>query len=159
MMDGELCLTSTRIRPPRFLGDLLPTARALVVTLPRSNQTSGIVGTDQIGRMRWDAVLVDIGGGGVVNEIALVEGLRQGQPSAAVLDSFASEPLPPQSALWGPERPHQRTRGRVVGAAHRAYRRVVHRESATVRARRRSPGSRRLNGGTRQVGQREIRIG
>lgn len=85
------------IRPPRFQGDLLPTAHAVV--LPLVAQTVGMIGADQISRMRADAVLVNVGGG-VVDEQALIRGLEQGQLAAAVLDAFATEPLAPESPLW-----------------------------------------------------------
>jgi len=88
------------IRPPRFLGDLRPTGHAVVLTLPLVEQTVGMIGAGQISRMRADAVLVNGGGGGVVDEQALIRGLEQGQPAAAVLDVFATEPLAPESPLW-----------------------------------------------------------
>lgn len=88
------------IRPPRFLGDLLPTGHTVVLTLPLVEQTVGMIGAGQISRMRADAVLVNGGGGGVVDEQALIRRLEQGQPAAAVLDVFATEPLAPESPLW-----------------------------------------------------------
>ena len=88
------------IRPPRFLGDLLPTAHAVVVALPLTEQTVGMIGAQQISRMRADAILVSVGGGGVIDEHALIQGLEYGQPAAAVLDVFATEPLVPDSPLW-----------------------------------------------------------
>lgn len=88
------------VRPPRFFGDLLPTAHAVVVTLPLTEQTKGLIGADAISRMRTDSVFVNVGAGGVVDEQALINGLEQGQPAAAVLDAFATEPLPADSPLW-----------------------------------------------------------
>ena len=88
------------IRPPRFLGDLLPTAHAVVITLPLTEQTRGMINAQAISRMRADAVLVNVGHGAVIDEHALIEGLEKGQPAAAVLDCFAIEPLPADSPLW-----------------------------------------------------------
>ena len=88
------------IRPPRFLGDLLPTAHAVVITLPLTEKTKGMIGAQAISRMRADAVLVNVGHGAVIDEQALIEGLQKGQPAAAVLDRFAIEPLPTDSPLW-----------------------------------------------------------
>jgi phosphoglycerate dehydrogenase-like enzyme len=88
------------IRPPRFLADLLPTAHAVVITLPLTEQTRGLIDAQAISRMRSDAVLVNVGHGSVVNEQALIDGLAKGQPAAAVLDVFATEPLPAESPLW-----------------------------------------------------------
>jgi phosphoglycerate dehydrogenase-like enzyme len=88
------------VRPSRFLADLLPVAHAVVVTLPLTDETRGLIGAEAISRMRKDAVLVNIGRGGVIDELALVRGLQAGQPAAAVLDVFATEPLPVDSPLW-----------------------------------------------------------
>lgn len=88
------------VRPPRFLDDLLPTAHAIVVTLPVTEQTKGMIDAHAISRMRKDSVFVNVGSGGVVDEQALAAGLEQGQPAAAVLDRFAIEPLPADSPLW-----------------------------------------------------------
>ncbi len=89
-----------QVRPTRFLGDLLPVAHAVVVTLPLTDQTQGLIDSQAISRMRADAVLVNVGRGGVVDEEALVRGLKSGQPAGAVLDVVATEPLPAASALW-----------------------------------------------------------
>lgn len=88
------------IRPPRFLGDLLPTAHAVVITLPLTERTRGMIDEHAVSRMRADAVLVNVGHGAVIDEQALIDGLKKGQPAAAVLDTFATEPLPLESPLW-----------------------------------------------------------
>ena len=54
-----------------------------------------------IGRMRSDAVVVNIGRGGVVDEQALTDALETGRLASAALDVFATEPLPADSPLWG----------------------------------------------------------
>lgn len=89
-----------QLRPARFLGDLLPVSHAVVLALPLTGKTRGLIGTGAISRMRTDAVLVNIGHGAVLDERALIKGLEHGQPAAAVLNAVATEPLPPESALW-----------------------------------------------------------
>lgn len=88
------------VRTSRFLGDLLPVAHAVVLTLPLTDQTRGLIDAAAIARMHSGAVLVDIGRGGVVDEQALVTALQQGRLAGAALDVFAVEPLPPGSPLW-----------------------------------------------------------
>ena len=88
------------VRPARFLADLLPVAHSVVVTLPLTEQTRGMIDAAAIERMHSGAVLVNIGRGGVVDEPALVEALEQGRLAGAALDVYATEPLPPDSALW-----------------------------------------------------------
>lgn len=87
-------------RPSRFLADLLPVAHSVVLTLPLTEQTRGMIDAAAIERMHRGAVLVNIGRGGVVDEPALVRALQQGRLAGAALDVFAAEPLPPDSALW-----------------------------------------------------------
>lgn len=60
-------------RPPRFLGDLLPVAHAVVLTLPLTEETRNMIDAQAISRMRTDAILVNVGRGGVVDEEALVD--------------------------------------------------------------------------------------
>ncbi len=88
-------------RPSRFLADLLPVAHGVVITLPLTEETRGMIDAAAISRMRADAVLVNVGRGGVVDEAALVQALEQGRLAGAALDVFATEPLPPDSPLWG----------------------------------------------------------
>ncbi|MDQ6728039.1 MAG: D-2-hydroxyacid dehydrogenase [Actinomycetota bacterium] len=88
------------VRPSRLLGDLLPTADAVVVTLPLTEETRGLIDAEAIGRMRTDAVLVNVGRGGVVDEQALVDALEGGRLAGAALDVYSTEPLPPDSPLW-----------------------------------------------------------
>lgn len=51
-------------------------------------------------RMRPRAILVDAGRGGVIDERALLEALRERRLGGAALDVFATEPLPGESPLW-----------------------------------------------------------
>jgi glyoxylate/hydroxypyruvate reductase len=88
-------------RTSRFLGDLLPVAYGVVLTLPLTEETRGMIDAAAISRMHLGAVLVDVGRGGVVDEPALVHALEQGRLAGAALDVFAAEPLPADSPLWG----------------------------------------------------------
>ncbi len=88
------------VRPPRFLGDLLPVAHAVVLTLPLTEETRGLIGAEAISRMRTGAIVVNVGRGGVVDEAALVQALEAGSLGGAALDVFATEPLPAESPLW-----------------------------------------------------------
>jgi len=82
------------------LRDLLPAADALVLTLPSTDETRMMIDSDAFQRMRPGTVLVNVGRGGVVDEGALVSALREGRLRGAVLDVFATEPLPSNSPLW-----------------------------------------------------------
>ena len=82
------------------LDALLPQADAIVVSLPLTDETRGMLGRDRFARMRDGAIFVNVGRGGVVDEPALVDALRSGKLRGAALDVFAEEPLPPESPLW-----------------------------------------------------------
>ena len=88
------------VHPPERLRELLPHADAVVVTLPSTAATRGLLDREAIALLPAHAVLVNVGRGAVVDEEALVEALREGKLAGAVLDVFAEEPLPPESALW-----------------------------------------------------------
>jgi phosphoglycerate dehydrogenase-like enzyme len=82
------------------LDELLPQADSIVVTLPLTEETRGLIDRSRIERMRRGAIFVNVGRGGVVDEEALVDALRSGQLRGAALDVFTQEPLPPESPLW-----------------------------------------------------------
>lgn len=94
------CPWADQVRPARFLGDLLPVARCVVLTLPLTEQTRRLIDAAAISRMHTGAVLVNVGRGGVVDEPALIQALEQNLLAGAVLDVAATEPPPPDSALW-----------------------------------------------------------
>lgn len=89
------------VHPRERLHELLKRVDAVVVTLPLTGQTAGMLDAPAIGRLKQSAVLVNVGRGGVVDEAALIAALRANRLKGAVLDVFATEPLPPESPLWG----------------------------------------------------------
>jgi glyoxylate/hydroxypyruvate reductase len=88
------------VHGPGRLPELAGGADAMVVSLPLTDQTAGLVDRATIGRLPPGCVFVNVGRGGVVDEEALVEALAERRIAGAVLDVFATEPLPPGSPLW-----------------------------------------------------------
>jgi phosphoglycerate dehydrogenase-like enzyme len=88
------------VHPPSALAKLLPQADAVVVTLPATRETAGLLDAEALDALPRGALLVNVGRGSVVDEQALVERLRSGQVGGAALDVFATEPLPASSPLW-----------------------------------------------------------
>jgi phosphoglycerate dehydrogenase-like enzyme len=82
------------------LDELLPHADSVVITLPLTDETRGLLDRRRLRSMRRGSILVNVGRGAVVDEDALVEALRDGHLRGAALDVFAQEPLPPESPLW-----------------------------------------------------------
>lgn len=88
------------VYPPERLNDVLPEADALVVTLPLTEETRGMLDAAAIDRIKPGAVLVNAGRGGVIDEPALVQALQKQRLAGAALEVFATEPLPTDSPLW-----------------------------------------------------------
>src|SRR5215211_6149656 len=82
------------------LHDALGEADYVAVTLPGTPETRHLVDAGAIGAMKPGAYFVNVGRGTVVDEGALVEGLKRGHLAGAALDVFEVEPLPEGSPLW-----------------------------------------------------------
>jgi len=74
------------------LDTLLGESDFLTVHLPRTPETVGLIGAEQLARVKSDLVLVNAARGGIVDEDALCAALAEGRVAAAGLDVFASEP-------------------------------------------------------------------
>ena len=72
----------------------------LVVMLPLTPQTEGILDAKALALLPRGAKLVNVGRGLLVDEDALIAALRSGQVAEATLDVFRTEPLPESSPLW-----------------------------------------------------------
>ena len=79
---------------------LLAHADYVVVTVPLTAETAGLVGQEFFGALKKGAVLVDMSRGGVVSKDALLSALEDGTLRGAALDVFEEEPLPEDSPLW-----------------------------------------------------------
>ncbi|MGH9103950.1 MAG: D-2-hydroxyacid dehydrogenase [Acidimicrobiales bacterium] len=73
----------------------------LVLGLPLTAETTGIVGREALGALKAGAWLVNVARGPLVDEEALLDALESGRLGGAVLDVFAEEPLPAGHPLWG----------------------------------------------------------
>jgi phosphoglycerate dehydrogenase-like enzyme len=88
------------VHGPQRLTELAGRADAMVVSLPMTEQTAGLVDRATIERLPASCIFVNVGRGGVVDEPALIDALRDRRITGAVLDVFATEPLPADSPLW-----------------------------------------------------------
>ena len=79
--------------------ELFATADVLTVHLVLSDRTRGIVGRDELSRMKPSAILVNTSRGPVVDEAALLDALRSAGIAGAGLDVFDTEPLAPDHPL------------------------------------------------------------
>ncbi len=87
-------------RDIRELDAVLPETDILLLTLPLTEETRGIMDARRLGLLKAGAVLVNIARGPVLDTAALVAALRSGRLSGAALDVLDPEPLPADSPLW-----------------------------------------------------------
>ena len=80
--------------------DVLPAADVLVVTLPLTDATEGLVGAGALAALPPHALVINVGRGEVVDQSALAAALADGRLGGAGLDVFEEEPLPEDSPLW-----------------------------------------------------------
>jgi phosphoglycerate dehydrogenase-like enzyme len=85
---------------PGYLIRALAAADFVVVVLPLTRQTRGLIDARALAAMRPGAWLVNVARGAVVDEPALVDALQERRIAGAILDVFPSEPLPPDHPLW-----------------------------------------------------------
>src|SRR5258708_5846109 len=96
-------------KPPDFVEECFPTAGLnemlaqadyVVLAIPITPATKGIIGRDQLTNMKPDACLINVGRGPLIDEPTLIAALRDRTIGGAALDVFDNKPLPAQSPLW-----------------------------------------------------------
>jgi phosphoglycerate dehydrogenase-like enzyme len=85
---------------PEFLPQLLAESDFVVLLLASVPSTFNIIGENELRRMKPSAYLINLTGGRAVEENLLVRALKERWIAGAVLDAFARQPLPQESALW-----------------------------------------------------------
>lgn len=112
-----------RVLPPDGLPQVLRESDAVVVALPLTPQTRGLIGERELQMMKPTAWFINVGRGPIVHEAALIQALRAGKIAGAALDVFEHEPLRSDSPLYDLENviltPH------VSGASPRYMDRAV----------------------------------
>ena len=80
--------------------DVISDADLLVMCLPGTKETEGILSKDILEKMPSTSFVVNVGRGSAVDIDALVEALESGKIAGATLDVLPQEPLPEDSPLW-----------------------------------------------------------
>ena len=83
------------------LPELLVRADVITVHVPLTAQTRGLIGEAQIQSMKPGAVLLNVARGGLVDEAALAQALREGHLAGAAVDVFSTEPMAADNPLRG----------------------------------------------------------
>ncbi len=81
------------------LKEIFRTCDIITIHTPLLPQTKGMINADYLGLMKKNAILINAARGGIVDEDALYELLKEKKIRAAGFDVFAVEPLPPHSKL------------------------------------------------------------
>ena len=82
------------------LDDLLAISDWLVVTAPITDETRGMIGKEQLRKMKPGSHMIIISRGGIVDEFALGEAIESGHLAGAGVDAFDPEPPVPENPLW-----------------------------------------------------------
>ena len=89
-----------RVVPIQELDSVLPSADALVMALPSTPETEGVLSRERIALLPERAYVVNVGRGSAIDQNALVEALMQRKLAGAALDVMTPEPLPADDSLW-----------------------------------------------------------
>jgi phosphoglycerate dehydrogenase-like enzyme len=89
-----------RLYPASALRSMLKECDFVVICVPLTPGTRGLIGADELAVMKPSAFLVDTSRGGIVDHSALIPLLRERKLAGAALDVFPTEPLPADSPLW-----------------------------------------------------------
>ncbi len=79
--------------------ELLSASDFVVLVVPHTPETEGMIGEKQLARMKPCAILINVGRGGLLDEAALFASLQNHRIAMAGLDVYRSEPLPEESPL------------------------------------------------------------
>lgn len=82
------------------LEEVLPETDLLILSLPATEETRGILSADRLALLPETARLVNVGRGSAVDQKALERMLREGRLAGAALDVFEQEPIPQEDSLW-----------------------------------------------------------
>lgn len=82
------------------LDGLLPDTDILVLALPATGETRGILSAERIALLPASAYVVNVGRGSAIDQAALIDALNGGRLAGAALDVFAQEPIPAGDPAW-----------------------------------------------------------
>ncbi len=84
---------------PAALRELLSQSDVITLHCPSTHQTRQMINRESLALAKRGAILINVARGDLVDSAALTEALHSGQLSAAALDVFAPEPIPPDHPI------------------------------------------------------------
>ena len=112
-----------RLYPPQAVCSMVSECDFVVVTVPLTPKTRGMIDAQVFKGIKPTAYLIDVSSGGVVDHGALVEALYEKRLAGVVLDVYPVEPLPASSPLW--DMPNVILSPHVAGSSGQYYERAV----------------------------------
>ena len=86
---------------PQPFADVIARADVISLHIPLTPATRDLIDAARLATMKRDAILINTSRGGIVDESALADALREGRLGGAALDVFVTEPLASGSPLTG----------------------------------------------------------
>jgi len=120
--------------PSLSLDELMGSADIVSIHCPLNERTKGLIGERELGLMKPEAYLVNLGRGAVVDEVALAEAIDKGRIAGAALDVFSTEPLPEDHPLLHTSHPERlRFTPHIAWASHESLDRLVRQMADNIR--------------------------
>ncbi len=113
---------------------LLETSDVISLHCPLSDATRGLIGAAALARMKPGAILINTARGGIVDEQALVDALRQNRLQAAAVDVLSQEPPGKHNPLLGFHSPRLIVTPHVAWASQPARQRLVNEVTENIAA-------------------------
>jgi glycerate dehydrogenase len=82
------------------MAQLLARSDVLSLNVPLTDETRDMLGARELAQMKPDAILINAARGGIVNEAALIDALRNGTIAGAALDVLVNEPVTPDDPIF-----------------------------------------------------------
>lgn len=109
--------------PSVDLDTLMSSSDIISIHAPYNERTAGLVGAEQLRKMKSTAYIVNMGRGGIIDEAALAEAIDGGWIAGAGVDVFTAEPLPADNPLL-----KVRNRDRLILTPHIGWASIEARE-------------------------------
>ena len=121
---------SDRYEADTDLASFLSRCDVVSVHCPLNERTNGLIGYEQLCRMKPSAYIVNMGRGGIVVEAGLVRALDEGRIAGAATDVFTKEPLPAEHSYLHMQHPERLLLTPHIGWASREARECLVRKIA-----------------------------
>lgn len=89
-----------RLYPPQAIKSMLNECDFVIICVPKIAATENLISTSELAAMKTSAYLIDVSRGGIVDQKALINALKENIIAGAALDVFQEEPLPSANPLW-----------------------------------------------------------